>query len=250
LLPGYDFVDNDNDPSEVGSQEIGPYGHGTHVAGLIALIAPEAKIIPVRVLDQRGLGNVWVLAEALAYAVDPDGNPNTQDGADVINLSLSTLRRTRLLRGLLSEACDDSATSDGFPVVANPKLVIVAAAGNRADTTEQYPAAENINGLIAVGASTSEDVLAAFSTRGFWIDVAAPGQAILSTVPNGQYATWSGTSMAAPIVAGEVALLRGAFPNLRNDKLIDHIKQHTAFIQGNSPNARIDAGAALTSRPD
>jgi subtilisin family serine protease len=58
LLPGYDFVDNDNDPSEVGSLQTGPWGHGTHVAGLIALIAPEAKIIPIRVLDQHGVGNV------------------------------------------------------------------------------------------------------------------------------------------------------------------------------------------------
>ena len=71
LLPGWDFVDDDADPSEVGDQQTGPYGHGTHVAGLIALVAPEAKIIPIRVLDRYGVGNIWVLAEALAFAIDP-----------------------------------------------------------------------------------------------------------------------------------------------------------------------------------
>ncbi len=217
LLPGYDFVDNDNDPTEVGNQVIGPYGHGTVVAGLIALTAPEAKIIPIRVLDQHGVGNVWVLAEALAYAVDPDGNPNTHDGADVINMSLVTLRHTRLLSSVLSKVCDDvpAPGDDDFPAVANPNLVVVAAAGNAGNTTQQFPAAENVEGLLAVGATTSGDVLATFSTRGSWVGVAAPGEAIVSTVPNGQYGTWSGTSMAAPIVAGEAALVRAPFPRCR-----------------------------------
>src|SRR5947199_130270 len=107
MLPGYDFVDNDNDPSEVGDVQHGPYGHGTHVAGLVALTAPAAKIIPIRVLAPDGVGNIWVLAEALAYAIDPDGNPNTDDGAHVINMSLSTPRRTNLLSSILKRASND-----------------------------------------------------------------------------------------------------------------------------------------------
>ncbi len=99
IVPGYDFVDMDTDPSEVGSHDLYPvYGNGTHVAGLVALAAPEARIMPVRVLDEHGVGNTWVLAEALAYAVNPDGNLNTTaDAADVINMSLSTPRQTNLL---------------------------------------------------------------------------------------------------------------------------------------------------------
>jgi len=144
LLPGFDFVDMDNDPSEVGDQTMGPYGHGTHVAGLIALVAPEAKIIPIRVLDPHGMGNIWVLAEALKYAVDPDGDPNTDDGADVINMSLSTLRRTHLLGSALSRVCGDDAPQAGeedFPAASNPNLVVVSAAGNAGNSTPQYPAA-------------------------------------------------------------------------------------------------------------
>jgi subtilisin family serine protease len=234
LLPGFDFVDFDSDPSEVGNLTIGPYGHGTHVAGIIALVAPEAKIIPVRVLNQQGLGNTWVLAEALAYAVDPDGNPKTKDGADVINLSLSTARRTRLLDDLLDRVCSDST------------LVVVAAAGNTGDFTEEYPAAEGVGGLIAVAASTDTDKLAWFSTRGSWIRVAAPGDGITSTVPGGMYGTWEGTSMAAPFVAGSAALVHARWPTLRNTKIVDQITKTAARIDGPVP-VRLDLRSTLTT---
>jgi subtilisin family serine protease len=250
LLPGFDFVDMDTDPSEAGSLSIGPYGHGTHVAGLIALAAPAAKIIPIRVLDQKGIGNTWVLAEALAFAIDPDGNPATRDGADVINLSLSTLRRTRMLKQVLERACDDDATPDenDFPV-GEPNLVVVAAAGNGGDFTEQYPAAENVGGLIAVAASTSQDKLATFSTRGSWIAVAAPGQGITSAVPGGKYGVWNGTSMAAPLVAAEAALIHAQFPKVRNTDIVDHIEKTGRRIDG-PVDVRIDFLKALTTNPD
>jgi serine protease len=134
-------------------------------------------------------------------------------------------------------------------VSPNPYLVVVAAAGNGGDSTRQYPAAEDVDGLIAVAASTIDDILARFSTHGSWIQVAAPGEAILSTVPNGQYGTWSGTSMATPIVAGEVALLRANFPYLSNKDLARHIEDTSRDIGGDVAR-RIDAGRALTTSPD
>jgi Subtilase family len=194
------------------------------------------------------VGNVWVLAEAVAYAVDPDGNPATADGADVINLSLSTVRETKLISNLLAKVCGGSDALD-LPVSSNPYLVVVAAAGNGGDSTRQYPAAENVDGLIAVGATTVDDVLASFSSRGSWIQVAAPGAKILSTVPGGKYGTWSGTSMAAPIVAAEAALVRATFPDLLNKDIARHVERMSVEIGGDVPY-RIDAGIALTSLPE
>ncbi len=216
LLPGWDFVDMDDDPGEVGV--VGEdllYGHGIHVASLVAFAAPEAQILPVRVLDRNGVGNVWVLAEALAYAVNPDGDLNTADGAHVINLSLSTLRCTDLLGEILEDiVCSDDDDEDDDCLAGRGRgAVVIAAAGNRASTRPEYPAAEAQPGLLAVAANTEADALASFSNYGPWVHVAAPGDRILSSVPGAAYGVWSGTSMAAPLVAGQAALVRAAYPS-------------------------------------
>ena len=138
---------------------------------------------------------------------------------------------------------------DDFPVSTNPYLVVVAAAGNGGDDTKQYPAAENVDGLIAVAASTTDDRLAPFSSRASWVQVAAPGAGILSTVPNNQYGTWSGTSMAAPLVAGEAALVRATFPYLTNKDIVRHVERMSVEIDG-EVQFRIDAGIALTRLPE
>ena len=167
LLPGYNFVDNNTNTSEVGTAANLGFGHGTHVAGLVALTAPDAKIVPYRVLDENGEGNVWVLAEALLRAIDPDGNPATDDGAHVINISLGTLNRTRVfstiakLASCHSSSPDDPTTDfshsgfdDDRTRCANGKgVVIVVAAGNDGVNKAEYPAAEGIAGAISVGAS-------------------------------------------------------------------------------------------------
>ncbi len=241
LLPGHDFVDDDGDPSEVGAVATNPaYGHGTHVAGLVALVAPDAKILPLRVLDAQGQGNVWVLAEALAYARDPDGDPSTSDGAGVINLSLSTLQRTRLLGDTIAEVCDSEA------VIPGQGVVIVAAAGNSASTQPEYPAGERDHGLLAVAASTEADTLASFSNDGLWVQLAAPGEQIVSAVPGG-YGAWSGTSMAAPLVAGAAALVRSARPTLGARTVAEHLIDRAAPIAGDLP--RLDVAAALAALP-
>ncbi|HEX8853673.1 MAG TPA: S8 family serine peptidase, partial [Pyrinomonadaceae bacterium] len=183
---------------------------------------------------------------------DPDGNPETDDGADIINLSLGTLRRTKLLSSLLSKVCDDAPTpgvEDDFPTLGNPNVVVVAAAGNTGNDTEVYPGAENINGLLAVAATTQSDRLASFSTRGSWIGAAAPGDHIISSVPGGQYATWRGTSMAAPLAAGGAALVRAAFPLLRQAKIVAHLERTADEINGDVKD-RLDLGAALTTTPE
>jgi len=250
LVQGFDFVDNDLDPSEVGTAAANPnYGHGTHVAGLIALVAPEASIMPLRVLDADGVGDIWVLAEALAFAINPDGNLQTADGADVINLSLSTTYRTDLLTEIVAAVTceeDDDAGEDDDCLVGPGQhgAVVVAAAGNSGSSTPEYPAAEGVIGLLAVAASTPEDTLASFSNFGSWVHVAAPGENILSSVPNGEYAVWSGTSMSTPLVAGEAALVRAANPGYDAPAVVGQIISKTEDIGGEVPK-RIDVAAAL-----
>jgi thermitase len=280
VLQGFDFVDFDSDPSEIGSQEQNAgYGHGTHVAGLVALAAPEAQIMPIRILDEDGIGNIWVLIEGLQYAVN--------NGADVINLSLSFGRKSNLLAEIVAETAaqggcddddddcdhdddddgdDDDDSDDGddgdddddndqsIPTACDSRdlctrpggVVVVAAAGNRGSATPEYPAAEGLSGLLAIGASTEDGSLAAFSNRGSWIDLAAPGDRILSSVPGGEYGTWSGTSMAAPFVAGTAALVLAQNPHLTAAQVASRITATATRIRG-PVRLRLDAGAALGS---
>ena len=260
LLPGYDYVDNDSDPSETGSSANKGFGHGTHVAGLIALSAPDAKIMPLRVLDAEGSGNVWALAAALLHAVDPDGNPQTADGAHVINMSLGTVNKTKFFNILsqilscnppddlnpLHDMTDAGYADDKSRCLANNGAVLVAAAGNGGSGKEkQYPAAAAEYGLVPIAASAANQRLAGFSNFGGWIEAAAPGDFITSTVPGGGYATWSGTSMAAPLAAGTAALVRSKFPGLSSKDLARRLERSSAMLCGTDIR-QIDAVSALS----
>lgn len=234
LDPGYDFVDGDADPSEQGTRLDAAFGHGTHVAGIIARIAPAARIIPMRVLDPQGGGDTWAIGEALLRAVDPDGNPATDDGAHVINLSLGSTGRTRWMDALAHlaqcgvAAADDPVTdqsdagynADRERCSRSAGAVIVAAAGNDGSNSLRiYPAAEGAYGLVSVAAGRADGRLAGFSNSGNWIDLAAPGDALTSAVPGGGYGTWSGTSMAAPVVSATAALVRQIAPTLPTEEV-------------------------------
>ena len=202
----YDFVGDDTNPSDrpVGLDADGNgledemVGHGTHVAGIVDAVAPEARIMPLRVLDSEGYGNVFLVAEAISFA--------ERHGADAINLSLSTPSRSDLLQDVLEEATEDG-------------VVVAAAAGNSNTATPQYPAAgegeePSADGLLAVTSVDRYERKSGFASFGPWVDVAAPGTAIRSAFPVNRYASWSGTSMATPFVAGQAALLRGEDPSL------------------------------------
>jgi subtilisin family serine protease len=260
LLSGFDFVDFDNDPSEVGTMAQVGYGHGTHVAGLVAMVAPGAAIMPLRVLDPDGVGNVWVLAEALLYAVDPDGNPSTDDGAHVINLSLGSLARTRIFDTVaqiascaapviddpIGDRSDPGYSDDLIRCGVSNGAVVVAAAGNDASSSiKEYPAAEGAYGLVAVAASNASARLAGFSNFGNWIDLAAPGEAITSSVPGG-WGTWSGTSMAAPLAAGTAALVRSLDLGVAPAEVVKRIKRTASRLCATSLR-QVDAAAAVGS---
>ncbi|KNZ32338.1 MAG: hypothetical protein AD742_11100 [Methylibium sp. NZG] len=262
LVPGRDFVDDDNDPSEVATAVQGAYGHGTHVAGLVALAAPGAKIMPLRVLDAAGEGNVWVLAEALLYAVDPDGVPTTPDGARVVNFSLGTTERTDILdlakRLAECDDRDDDDDEDDKVALDDPgyqgdrdrcnvlgSAVVISAAGNSGNATERlYPAAEGATGSLAVAASNAAGRVADFSNRGSWIDLAAPGDGITSAIPGGRYAVWSGTSMAAPLTAGVAALLFQQNPDWKPEDVTKRLRETSVPLCG-TVLRQVNADAAV-----
>lgn len=262
LVPGWDFLGNDADPSEEGNHEANPaFGHGTHVAGLVALTAPGARIMPLRVLDPNGKGNGWAIAAALLHAVDPDRNPATADGAQIINLSLGSLNRTRIIDTIASIAgCQPAIPDDPIGDRSDPGYrdddtrcaatgqagaVVIAAAGNDGSkSVKQYPAAEGVYGLLAVTATTDAYRLAPFSNYGSWIGLAAPGDGITSAVPGG-YATWGGTSMATPFASGVAALLRQREPAMLARDITRRMERAAGTLCGSSI-PRLDALAALT----
>jgi len=259
LLPGRDFVDDDLDPSEVGGPGYPSWGHGTHVAGLIAMVAPGARIMPVRVLDANGAGNAWVLAEAILWALDPDGNPDTDDGAHVINLSLGSFTRTRILDTIaqiatcapavpddpIGDRSDPGYADDTRRCSSSNGAVVIAAAGNDASgSLKEYPAAEGAYGLFSVAASNGLNQQANFTNYGTWIDLAAPGEGLTSTVPGGGYGTWSGTSMASPLVAGTAALVRSVAPSLAPKDVLQRLKRATTQLCG-SHLFQLDAYSAV-----
>lgn len=264
LLPGYDFVNNDTDPSEVGTTANPGFGHGTHVAGIIALVAPGARILPLRALSSRGKGNAWSVAAALLYAADPDGDPRTPDHARVINLSLGTTSPTRLLDTVVElVTCSDDDDDDEEDDYSDPGFdadhercnlnhgsVVLAAAGNGGSSTQlMFPAAERAEGALAVTANTESRTLATFANRGPWVQIAAPGVGITSAVPGGGYGVWSGTSMSAPFAAGLAALVLQRNPDWKPVDVTKRLLDRSAALCGTQLR-RIDAfGAVLDANP-
>jgi subtilisin family serine protease len=201
-VSGYDFVDDDavalDEPGGLES------GHGTFVAGLVHLAAPGATLRAYRVADAEGYGDGFTLARAIERAVD--------DGCDIINLSLVLLKRHLAVRDALLYA-----ESHG--------TLVVAAAGNQAKTAAVYPAAEA--SAMAVGAVDDLLVRASFSSYGPHLSVCAPGVDLYSSYQGDHFAWWSGTSFAAPLVAGTAALLLELDP-AADGTLLRNVLEYTA----------------------
>jgi serine protease len=232
-IRGWNFVNDNNNPAD-------DNGHGTHVAGTIGAVgnngisgvAWSVKVMALKFLDSTGSGNLSDAVGAIDYA--------RLNGAKVINASWGG--------GGFSSALQSAITR-----FQNAGGIFVAAAGNEGAnnaTTPSYPA--NYTNVISVAASTSTGALASFSNYGTNVDIVAPGQSILSTIPGNRYASYSGTSMAAPHVAGALALLWGQSlplsPALSATQLISLVMSNTdAVLTNRTQYGHLNVGKAAAA---
>ena len=225
---GRDFAEDDLDPFD-------RHGHGTHVGSTVAAaadnstsiagVAPDVCIFAVKVLTDDGSGSFEDVAEGVVYAADA--------GASVMNLSLG---------------CDcepQQVLEDALEYAAARNVVIVAASGN--DSLDQlgYPASSPTT--IAVGAVDESLDLASFSNYGPGQDLVAPGVDVVSLFPDGESCEGSGTSMAAPHVAGVVALMRSQEPNLPREEVRQRLRAGARDLGVPGPDERFGAGLVNAS---
>lgn len=249
-IVGYDFVDDDTQPQDKN-------GHGTMVAGIaaaatengigVAAVAPQASIMPIRVLDAEGAGNGRDVDAGIRWAVD--------NGADVINLSLESV--VPVPGSVVSQA-----PTEAVRYAWDRGVVVVAATGNSSSPFTDYPSSSPV---LLVGAVDRNDEPAAFSDSGRRDAIMAPGVDIVSTWcdtsggtgscderPDRKYGKGDGTSFAAPQVAAVIALLRGA--GFGHEQAVERVRATAVDLAAEGPDAttgvgRIDAAAAVPETP-
>jgi subtilisin family serine protease len=216
-------------------------GHGTHVAGIVAArhgngtggsgLAPNAKILPVKVLDSDMSGTTETLAMGIRYAVDR--------GAKILNVSVNTDAATETVKSAVRYAGEHGA-------------IVVASAGNNGrdiDRSPSFPASLADPAVFSVGAVNPDGLLWSLSNTGLQsVDIAAPGDHIVSTARASAYQSRTGTSAAAPFVSATLALLSSARPDLPMSELraaISATTHNTSALSAVLGGGRLDAGAAM-----
>ena len=264
LLPGYDFTRNQAGASEwldVSGLENGPtntnpqnqqpgyvqqstaavldqstaavldgdpysaFGHGTMTSGLIHLVAPKAKILPLKAFSSNGTGQLSNIVAALYYAV--------QHHANVVNMSFDLVSSSPSLTQAAAYA-------------NKAGVVLVASAGNGNTSAPVYPAALN-SYVVGIASTTNWDSRSSFSNYGatdVWI--AAPGENIISTFPGGTYGSASGTSFSSPIVAGTVSLMLSARSSLNQSQAASSLS-HAVKLTPDLNRGRLDAYQAISA---
>ncbi|ADB48710.1 S8 family peptidase [Conexibacter woesei] len=221
-------------------------GHGTHVAGIVAARTNDAlgvagtcwsaKLLAVKFMNSRGKGSTSNAIAGIQYAV--------RQGVKIVNCSFGS-------------SANSSSLKDAIGYAQDHGVLLVVAAGNDSENIDRqpsYPASYANSNILTVAASDDEDRLASFSDYGATaVDVAAPGDDILSTYLGGGYKTLSGTSMAAPYVAGVAALLRKQEPDASYADLRYAIRGHADAVPALSgkvaSGGRLNAAKALAAIP-
>ena len=218
LVAGWDYVDYDNDPTDVpnGIDDDGDgqvdeaWGHGTHVAGIVALTAPGSRIMPVRVLNADGRGDIAAVAAGINWAIS--------HGARVINLSLGMLQTSVCIEHMLQVA--DQAG-----------VVVVCSAGNSGmELPHEYPASSAH--ALAVAASDAGASPAPFTSFATFVAISAPGVSVRSAYPGNAWRLWSGTSMSAPFVSGASALLLAKHPSWHRCDMLARLSSTARTLVG------------------
>lgn len=240
MVPGYDFRDNDSDPMDLTSQK-NP-GHGTHCSGIVGAtglidggvqgLSPEVSMMPLRFLGADGSGSLEGGIKAIDYAIEKK--------VQVISASWGASVPTATAKPLI-EAIERAEKAG---------IIFVAAAANDGknnDTTDVYPTNAGLPNMISVAASNASDAKPSWSNYGkAKVSLAAPGEAIISTLPGDKYSNLSGTSMATPLVAGLVAFLKAQDSSLTGAEIKALLQTTGAKVDINTAcNCRIDAFAAV-----
>jgi subtilisin family serine protease len=230
---GADLVDGDANPAdEAGRRDSDgdgivdeAVGHGTFVAGLILSVAPDARILPIRVLDADGVGTEYGVLRGIKLA--------HARGARVINMSFGMRPNSGVIDGVIGRLRDEG-------------VVFVASAGNDASPEQQFPAQDSH--VIGVAATNPTDRKASFSNFGSWVDVAAPGVGLVSSFPASGFSRWSGTSFSSALVSGAAAVLLSIRPGTDADKIADAIEDGAAPLDLNGTDlgaGRLDVVSAI-----
>lgn len=240
-LRGWDCRNEDNDPMDDNN-------HGTHVAGTIGArgnngvgvvgVNWNVKLMPLKFLSSGGSGSITDAIECINYAasfVDASGNR-------VVRITSNSWGG-----GQKSRAEEQAIAASG--------ALFVAAAGNSGSSQKMYPAGYDLDNILSVAATDHNDVLASFSNFGSdWVDLGAPGVAVLSTTRNNMYRRLSGTSMATPHVSGVAALLMAQIATMTNAQvkttILDHVDPLPSLQGKTVTGGRLNAARALGAQPD
>jgi thermitase len=208
----------------LGNPKYADFGHGTMTAGIVHMVAPKAKILPLKAFSAGGTGNLSDIVRAVYYAA--------RQHARVISMSFSVYNYSKEF-------------ANAITYVNGKGLICVASAGNDGEEIEVYPA--SLTGVMGVASTSDTDTRSTFSNYGsqvVWI--AAPGENIISTYPYATYSSSSGTSFSAPFVSGTAALLVNRNSKMNQSTAAAAIA-HAVSVGQDLNNGRLDTYQAVGS---